>query len=676
MARIHQRAASSRPGRARSKVTGHRRRPYKVILESISQEKKRLYTVISFEAEAPPGYTFIPAGNPRLTNRCKELSREHGVKVLIVSTTPHKNHKSTLSHQVHRIGHHFPSWILGQACMDLGLHVSSSGHVIRRHDGGAYSALGPIRSRVLNSENERKASPRSDVSQAALNAEARDAIKDLFPKIPETDLNKIISRAFQKGKSRVGTASELSLPRRVQLAVVAHIRHVYTNYDRLLRTGTYHAARAQIEQKCLDQLVQWRGDGEDGTNDMEEILREVIVISDDEDDEADRISNSALVGRDSSVEIISSHALANDVHVRPMDYRDEVVAVDDEQPYALEYLAPGIVQRVEQKYQGDEQRAKERFGRRGFGRYRAWDQALDRYRKNPTHYSDPVNDVPIDHGNEANKLRNHVYQNRPLQGVSESGTNRKSNEQYERYGERIITYAEKSRPPTREWLHDPRQSFPQYLDPPSQSSGPARESGYLALRPQPRILHDGAYDRSAAKPDDFIDISSGHRLPQAAISSYLPRQELVLPSIEGSSHHLTSPTSRRTDEGFETVLNTQRSGSYAAQQQMSISTIPGYTPVMPRLIEFDEHDDVHLTKRPRITHPAYIRSNDMAPVTSRALLSEASGSGPNRVQRPAGLDRAQTATGFAHHRRPLLRSPELVYTDLPQQDTWTGVSER
>jgi hypothetical protein len=47
-------------------------------------------------------------------------------------------------------------------------------------------------------------------------------------------------------------------------------------------------------------------DGEDGTNDMEEILREVIVISDDEDDEADTISNTALVGRDSSVEIISA----------------------------------------------------------------------------------------------------------------------------------------------------------------------------------------------------------------------------------------------------------------------------------------------------------------------------------------------------------------------------------
>lgn len=190
------------------------------------------------------------------------------------------------------------------------------------------------------------------------------------------------------------------MPRRVQLAVVAHIRHVYTNYDRLLRTGTYHAARAQIEQKCLDQLVQWRGDGEDGSNDMEEILREVIVISDDEDDDADSITNSSLVRRDSSVEVISSHALANDVQVRPVDYRYEPGAIDDEQPSAVDYMAPGILQRADRTYQGDEQRAKERFGRRGFSRYRAWDQALDRYRKAPVQSSQPVREVPMGFGSK------------------------------------------------------------------------------------------------------------------------------------------------------------------------------------------------------------------------------------------------------------------------------------
>ena len=195
------------------------------------------------------------------------------------------------------------------------------------------------------------------------------------------------------------------MPRRVQLAVVAHIRHVYTNYDRLLRTGTYHAARAQIEQKCLDQLVQWRGDGEDGSNDMEEILREVIVISDDEDDDADNITNNSFVRRDSSVEIISSHALANEVQVRPVDYRYGPVALDDEQPSTLDNRAPGIFQRVDRTYQGDEQRARERFGRRGFSRYRAWDQALDRYRKAPIQSFQPVRGISTGPGSNTAQPR-------------------------------------------------------------------------------------------------------------------------------------------------------------------------------------------------------------------------------------------------------------------------------
>ena len=37
------------------------------------------------EQKAPRGYTFIPAGDPQLTNRCKKLAREDGFTVFIVS---------------------------------------------------------------------------------------------------------------------------------------------------------------------------------------------------------------------------------------------------------------------------------------------------------------------------------------------------------------------------------------------------------------------------------------------------------------------------------------------------------------------------------------------------------------------------------------------------------------
>ncbi len=128
---------------------------------------------------------------------------------------------------------------------------------------------------------------------------------------------------------------------------------------------------------------------------MEEILREVIVISDDEDDDNDDVSGSALVRRDSSVEIISSHAFADDVQVRPVDYRYEPVAAEDEQPCAIEYMVPAILQRVDRRYQGSQQRARDKFGRRGFSRYKAWDQAIDRYRKIPSQTNQPVHAVPL-----------------------------------------------------------------------------------------------------------------------------------------------------------------------------------------------------------------------------------------------------------------------------------------
>ena len=71
----------------------------------------------------------------------------------------------------------------------------------------------------------------------------------------------------------------------MQLAVVAHIRHIYTNYDTLLKVGSWQDAREQVEKACLDQLVQWRNDDDDDPNAMEEILREVIILDDDEEDQ-------------------------------------------------------------------------------------------------------------------------------------------------------------------------------------------------------------------------------------------------------------------------------------------------------------------------------------------------------------------------------------------------------
>lgn len=279
--------------------------------------------------------------------------------------------------------------------MSLGVQLSQSGQVIRRQqlmlaEPRKRSALKKKR----KSRGDRNGSPKSDVSQATLDTQAREAIRDLFPKIPERDLHAIVARAFQKGKDRVGTAVELSLPRRVQLAVVAHIRHVYTDYDKLLKTGSWLDARARIERACLDQLAQWRGDDDDDDpNAMEDILREVIVIPDDDEDDEDQLfqfNRERLADRQQSFEIVSSHALAHEVQTRPMEYGhsardgapDRPLSPESEQETGIQYLGPAHYALDNRELQGED--------RRGYHRHRAWEEALDRRRRNPniSHNSD------------------------------------------------------------------------------------------------------------------------------------------------------------------------------------------------------------------------------------------------------------------------------------------------
>jgi hypothetical protein len=86
---------------------GHvKSRKHKVVIESVTQEKKKLRQVVSwatfnsvlsanmqltqlsFTARPPPGYTFIPAGHPELTAAMKEFARKGNHKIYAVSVSP------------------------------------------------------------------------------------------------------------------------------------------------------------------------------------------------------------------------------------------------------------------------------------------------------------------------------------------------------------------------------------------------------------------------------------------------------------------------------------------------------------------------------------------------------------------------------------------------------------
>ncbi|GAQ11021.1 hypothetical protein ALT_8342 [Aspergillus lentulus] len=267
-------------------------------------------------------------------------------------------HTHNLSQHVHRIGYHFPSAVVATVCMDLGLQLTATGNVMPVHSNAAAGE-----SKHANSE----------ASQITINTEARDVLRDLFPNIPDNDLNQIIKTAFQKGQRKVGTAAELPLARRAQLAVVAHIRHIYTDYDRLLKTTSFHEARSAVEEPTLAKLVEWRGDDENGKTVLEDVFREVIVISDDDDSDAEEGEVSRSVNRDHSIEIISSHQRPEELQTRPVNFAHPTVPEshldisDDEPPPGFRFIP--------------ESPKKRRVDRRGFSRYHAWDRALNRYRK-------------------------------------------------------------------------------------------------------------------------------------------------------------------------------------------------------------------------------------------------------------------------------------------------------
>jgi hypothetical protein len=87
------------------------------------------------------------------------------------------------------------------------------------------------------------------------------AIQALYPKCPAAEAKEIATHAAERGSGRVGrsaAAQELD-ERPLTLAVIAHIRHVHTNYDTLLMQGTdRHQAREMIRETVDQVLVKWR----------------------------------------------------------------------------------------------------------------------------------------------------------------------------------------------------------------------------------------------------------------------------------------------------------------------------------------------------------------------------------------------------------------------------------
>ncbi|SPQ27640.1 d487d256-7fb5-4afb-b3ad-b0d068a0370c [Thermothielavioides terrestris] len=331
-------------------------------------KKKKLEFEFTDQREPPPGFEFVPIGNPALTTACKELSREQDAMIFIV-TSPAPGFSNRLTRHLNRVGHHIRQGIVEQARASLG-----------DPEPGAAGVASGLPEPIPEKQED-------------INKQADAAIRDLFPRIPNTDRQMIIEHAFNKsrldgkGDPPVGLAPDLTLSRRVQLAVLAHIRHNHTRYDQLLRETTYVNARKAVESLCLDILVKWRGDEETGRDQLDEILCEVVVISDSESDESDEDeeedeSSVTSSAEESPREQAGRAVGTNRAMVSPIDAPLAAPTRNNSRGQTLPRAAhaPQKVKKISAKA-----RREAKWAQRGFHRYQAardqaWHQAVERQR--------------------------------------------------------------------------------------------------------------------------------------------------------------------------------------------------------------------------------------------------------------------------------------------------------
>jgi hypothetical protein len=87
------------------------------------------------------------------------------------------------------------------------------------------------------------------------------AIRVQFPGCPPGEENEIAQHACRKYSDRVGrtAAAKQFDPKAVHLAVIAHVRHVHTNYDeRLGEFGDRESARASVQYQVSAILDDWQ----------------------------------------------------------------------------------------------------------------------------------------------------------------------------------------------------------------------------------------------------------------------------------------------------------------------------------------------------------------------------------------------------------------------------------
>ncbi|KAL5002496.1 hypothetical protein BDV10DRAFT_156768 [Aspergillus recurvatus] len=144
----------------------------------------------------PADYVFVPRGDVYVTRHCRSKTKEDHLLVYKVYDNTGKK--------------------------ALGIRVPAN----------VYAAV--LQSAEETAESRANAIKARDERDLAHN---RELLREQFPLMPAQSLNTILEHAFLKGSGRVGRTTTTPEKEKVTLAVEAHVRHVHTPYEALLRSG-------------------------------------------------------------------------------------------------------------------------------------------------------------------------------------------------------------------------------------------------------------------------------------------------------------------------------------------------------------------------------------------------------------------------------------------------------
>ena len=169
---------------------------------------------------------FLPSGDPAVTRRAGKYSSRKAVVVRWARARKRYERQGTL---------------VEQAAIDRAREVSAADAAVRE-------------------EKNKKAAAKREIEDTQYLEAFTAELKRLFPGCPAEEAAQIARHACEKYSGRVGRsagAKEFDVEK-IRLAVIAHIHHVHTGYDRFFDTDVAKRdARSMVQGKIESVLAKW-----------------------------------------------------------------------------------------------------------------------------------------------------------------------------------------------------------------------------------------------------------------------------------------------------------------------------------------------------------------------------------------------------------------------------------